>query len=60
MNGKTHHNLMVGVGWRSSYGEMATGGATKERKERKTWESKKKKKRAAETVGMGEKDFSLH
>jgi hypothetical protein len=37
--------------------KMVSGGAVKERKERKGWESGEKRK---ETAGMGEEDSSLH
>jgi hypothetical protein len=56
MVGKTHQNLKAGVGWKSSKREMVPGGAIKERKERKGWESSKK---GGEAVGMGEEDSSL-
>jgi hypothetical protein len=53
MEGKTHHFLKAGIGWKFSDQEIVPGGTIKERKERKGWEISSSEKMGRGSRGWG-------
>jgi hypothetical protein len=53
MEGKTHHFLKAGIGWKFSDWEIVPGGTIKERKERKGWEISSSEKMGRGSRGWG-------